>query len=268
MRSETQSRSARAGRVAASPAVGGRPRTYLLLAFIVLAVAACGQSEDPTGIAESAPAATTVKLDFFHKPLPEIPLPNDIATVYDAQSATRRRVNASMIAPTGFERRTRELLDDLDGWGLLQPITIPFSGPLDPHSIIAGHRDPDYDIANDVIYLINVDRASEEFGRIHHLDVGNGNYPFVVEERERYWENDPRAGLMTLVFEEVDEDLNGNGILDQGEDTDADGVLDKPNYLPGTNPDPNDPAARLIAPALLGIAGRSAIGRASCRERV
>jgi len=220
------------------------PWPFLLMAC---GLAGCGQSDEPAGLAGAQAAATTVKMDFFHKPLPEIPLPNDIATVYDGKSATLRRVNASMIAPTQFERRTRELLDDLDGWGLLQPITIPFTGPIDPLTVLAGHRDADYDPADDVIYLIDIDRRSPDFGKIQHLDVGNGNYPPVVEERDRYWENDVRAGLMTLIFEEIDEDLNGNGVLDPGEDTDADGVLDRPNYLPGTNPDPDDPAARYDA---------------------
>lgn len=231
----------------ASPLSRGGLQGGVLLLALALFASACDQSEAPVGLAPSPPTATTVKLDFFHKPLPEIPLPNDIATVYDAKAATLRRVNASMVAPTAFERLTRERLDELDGWGLLQPITIPFSGPIDPLSVLAGHRDPDYATANDVIYLINVDRKSPEFGRLHHLDVGNGNYPFTVEERARYWENDVRAGLMTLVFDEADEDVNRNGVLDQGEDTDADGVLDKPNYLPGADPDPDDPTARADA---------------------
>src|SRR5437016_6039722 len=71
-------------------------------------VSGCSMSESE-GIADSKPAATTVKMDFFHKPLPEIAMPNDIATVVDSSSATGRRINASMVAPTGFERRTREL---------------------------------------------------------------------------------------------------------------------------------------------------------------
>ncbi len=222
-------------------------RIHLLaLAAMAMLLGAC-RSDSPDGIAAAPTAATTVKLDFFHKPLPEIPLPNDIATVYDSTSATLRRINASMIAPTAFERRTRELLDQLDGWGLLQPITIPFTGPLDVQSILDGHRDQDYATANDVIYLIDVDPASPERGKVHHLDVGNGNYPVVVEERSRYWDNDPRAGLISVMFDEVDEDTNGNGVLDTGEDTDADGVLDKPNYLPGANPDPDDPTARADA---------------------
>ena len=204
-------------------------------------------SDAPDGIAKARPAATTVKLDFFHRPLPEIPLPNDIATRYDESSATGRRINASMIAPTGFEQRVRRKIDELDGWGVFQPITIPFTGPLDVESILEGHRDVDYDTANDVIYLIDVDRDSPDFGRVHPLDVGNGNFPVVLEDIDGYWDNDPRGWTISILFDETDEDTNGNGELDGGEDTDADGVLDRPNYLPGHSPDRDDFAARADA---------------------
>src|SRR3954465_1479946 len=89
----------------------------------------------PGGIAPSTPAATTVKMDFYHHPFPDLPLPNDLATRYDATSATGRRLNASMIAPTAFEENIRRHLDRLDGWGVFQTIAIPFTGPLDVKSI-------------------------------------------------------------------------------------------------------------------------------------
>lgn len=215
-------------------------------AALSLLVSACGNSSSE-GVADSQPAATTVKMDFFHKPLPEIAMPNDIATVVDQTSATGRRINASMVAPTGFERRTRELADKLDGWGIFQPITIPFTGPLDIESIRAGHRDPYYETDNDVIYVINIDRRSPEFGKLQLVDVGNGNYPVVLERRDNYWDNDTRSDTMSILFEEVDEDVNGNGVLDPGEDTDADGVLDKPNYYPGMSPARDDLAGRADA---------------------
>jgi hypothetical protein len=220
---------------------------------LLAAVGAGCMSSAPEGIAPSAPAATTVKLDFEHQPLPEIPLPNDIATVIDTSSPTRRRINASMIAATGFERGTRERLDELDGWSIFSPITIPFSGPLDVNSIRAGHRDVHYDPTNNVVYLINIDRQSPEFGKLQPLDLGNGNYPLALKDRNRFWDNDPRAGLVSLMFDEIDEDTNHNGVLDPGEDTDGDGVLDKPNYFPGSQPPsydptkPDDPAARTDA---------------------
>ena len=224
-------------------------RSNLLLSLVLAhlltsSLTACGS---PEGIADSQPAKTTVKLDFFAKPLPDIPLPNDVATRYDATSPTLRRINASMIAPTSFEAKTRAQLAELDGWGVLQGIAIPFTGPIDPLSIVAGHSDDDYDFADDVIYLVNVDKDSDAFGTLMPLDVGNGNYPVILEDRNRYWPNDLRAWSSSLAFEEADEDANNNGTLDPGEDTDADGILDKPNYLPGRNPDRDDLAGRADA---------------------
>jgi hypothetical protein len=214
--------------------------------FAGILVTACFSGE-PEGLLKAAPAATTVKMDFFHKPLPEIPLPINLATRYDETSATGRRINASMVAPTQFESHVRELIDGLDGWGVFQPITIPFTDELDVNSITAAHRDPNYGLDDDVIYLVNIDPASSDFGRVHYLDLGNGNYPVALEDIDGYWENDPRGDTISLTFEETDEDQNGNGILDPGEDTDADGTLDRPNYYPGANPDADDLAGRADA---------------------
>ncbi|MDF1564852.1 MAG: hypothetical protein P1V51_17550 [Deltaproteobacteria bacterium] len=223
-----------------------RKLAYLLpVALLASTLTAC--SPAPEGIALARPAATTVKMDFQHRPLPEIPLPNDIATRADLSSATGLRVNASQVAPTAMEIRVRQKVDALDGWGVFQPISIPFTGPLDVRTIVERHRDVHYDLEDDVIYLIDVDPDSAAFGQVHHLDLGNGNYPVVVERQTQYWANDPRAYTLSLGFEEVDEDLNGNGVLDPGEDTDGDGLLDEPNYLPGADPDPTDLAARADA---------------------
>lgn len=229
--------------------------------------AACG--DPPEGLVEAPRAKVTVKFDFDHRPLPDVPLPNDIATRPDPLSPTGLRVNASMIAPTEMEMRVRRLVDQLDGWGLQQPISIPFTGPIDVQSVLDGHRDPDYDLSNDVLYLIDVDRDSPDFGRLYHLDVGNGNYPVALEDLHIYGPADPRAFTLSIPFEEADEDLdangeltpgevdangngkvdpaedlNGNGYLDPPEDTDADGVLDEPNYLPGRTPGLDDFAGR------------------------
>lgn len=217
-----------------------------LLVALALSAPAC-MSPEPAGLAPAPAAKTTVKVDFWHKPLPEVPLPNDLATRHDPTSPTGRRINASMLAPTGFEARVREKLDQLDGWGVFQPITIPFTGPLDVESILKGHRDADYDLKNDVVYLINVDTDSPDVGKFTHLDVGNGNYPVVVEDIDGYWKNDPRGDTISVIFDETDEDTNKNGKLDEGEDTDLDGVLDVPNYLPGKKPDPANLAERADA---------------------
>ena len=78
---------------------GGLGRGLLLAILAILFVSGCNSS-DSDGLKGSPKSETTVKFDFFHKPLPEIPLPNDIATTFDKDSPTKRRVNASMIAPS------------------------------------------------------------------------------------------------------------------------------------------------------------------------
>ena len=216
--------------------------------YVAAALLLCAcLSPQPEGLAPSQPATTTVTMDFLRKPLPEIPLPNDIATRHDPTSATGRRINASLLAPTRLEQRVRALIDQLDGFSLMMPITVPFSAPLDVQSIIDAHSDPHYGLDDDVIYLVDVDRDSPDFGEIQYLDLGNGSYPVILEKRDEFWRNDPRSGNLTLIFEEIEEDTNGNGKLDPGEDTDGDGVLDHPNNLPGHDPAIDDPRARAQA---------------------
>ncbi|MBC8067771.1 MAG: hypothetical protein IAG13_05500, partial [Deltaproteobacteria bacterium] len=239
-----------------------------LVAIGTLAAFGCGE---PEGLMRAEPAAVTVKFDFDHRPLPDIPLPNDIATRHDPASPTGLRINASMLASTGYEQRTRALIDGLDGWGVYQPITIPFTGPIDVVGVRERHDDADYALGDDAVYLVNVDTDSQEYGRVHHLDIGNGNYPIVLERLDNYGDNDPRGWSINLVYDEEDEDKNdngridpsedenrdgvlqaeedrnGNGVLDLSEDSDADGVLDRPNYFPGRAPARSDLAGRADA---------------------
>jgi hypothetical protein len=241
---------------------------HLSLLSLASLLAACF-SVAPEGLGPATPAATTVAMDFYNKPLPEIPLPNDIATRLDPTSATGRRLNASLLAPTEFERTARANLDGLDGWGTYAPISIPFTAPIDVMSVRdrhcvdeprlpspAGFEEPDEgadvcvfdtDQTDDAVYLVNVDRDSEEFGRVHHLDLGHGNYPVVLEDTSGYWDNDPRDWLLSIFFDEEDEDLNGDGVLQPEEDSDSDGVLDVPNYFPGMNPERDDLEGRANA---------------------
>lgn len=219
--------------------------TALLLSS-TLGLAACTAS-GPEGLLRAPPASTTVKFDFFHLPLPEIPLPNDLAVRFDDASATQRRLNISEEAPTEMERRVRRLANTLDGWGVLQPISIPFTGDLDITQILAAHGQDDFDTSDDLVYLINVDPRSPNLGKLHHLDIGKNTSPGVLENLNGYGRNDPRGFTISLLFEEADEDLNRNGALDVGEDTDMDGVLDRPNYKPGLAPAADDLAGRADA---------------------
>lgn len=199
--------------------------------LVVIALAgfalACAAPE-PEGLRRADPGTgAQVKFDLFARPLPEIPLPNDLATRFDASSPTKRRINASMVATSTWETRIRAQLDQLDGWGTFAPITVSFTQPLDVEVIFDRHRD-DYEPANDAVYVIDVTQDSPDFCQAMPLDLGEGNFPFTLE-RTTYYPNDPHANANTLVFEENEEDANGNGQLDPGEDLDMDGVLDRPN---------------------------------------
>lgn len=236
--------------------------------FTLLGATACAE---PEGLMRAEPAEVTVKFDFDHLPLPDIPLPNDIATRADPTSPTGLRINASLFAPTEYERRTRGLIDGLDGWGVYQPINIPFTGPIDVVALRERHDEVDYDLSNDAVYLINVDTQSEDYGKVEYVDIGQGNYPIILERSDKYGSNDPREWNINLVFDETDEDLNrngvldpaedsnhdgvlqpsedrdGDGVLDLAEDSDADGVLDRPNYFPNRAPARDDLAGRADA---------------------
>lgn len=201
-------------------------RLSLLLVF---AVAASCASPEGHGLAPTEPGTgAKVKFDIYKKPLPDVPLPNDFATRFDATSPTKRRVNASMVAATKWEQATREVIDQLDGWGTYQSISVGFEKPLDVHNIVKRHVGDDYDPRDDVAYLIDITPDSPDFCERVPLDMGEGNFPLTLE-RPEYFVND-RAGEQ-LMFDDVEEDLNRNGQLDLGEDMDMDGVLDHPNTL-------------------------------------
>lgn len=172
-----------------------------------------------------------VRWELAAEPLPEIPLPNDVATWPDPSSPTGRRINASLVAPSGMERRLRQEFDRLDGWGTFAPITVGFEAPIDTDDMIArqgGARFGAEDWPRHAVYLIDM-----ETGVPVPLDVNGGRFPYVVADPDGYYSNDPHAGESNLLFETREEDLDGDGVLDPGEDTDFDGVLDHPNTLDG-----------------------------------
>lgn len=200
------------------------------LVLSTLALAGC-LSPAPEGLAfaDQGPGPK-VKFDVFHTPLPEVPLPNDFATRYDGSSPTRRRINASIeVAPTRWERATRTGLDGVSGWGTLAPITVSFSDLLDLEDILRRHQAP-VEVADDALYVIDVTEGSPELCAPQLLDLGQGHFPAVLDRKE-YYPDEPHLANESLLFEQEEEDLNSNGVMDPGEDTDMDGVLDHPNAL-------------------------------------
>ncbi len=208
--------------------------------FVVGALVGVACAPPPTGLAPALEGpGPTVTFDVFHLPLPEIPLPNDFATRFDAQSPTRRRLNASIeVAPTKWERRIRASLDDLSGWGTLAPITVSFEAPLDLKALTARHQAVQ-DIGDDALYVIDVTKGSPDLCQPQLLDLGQGHFPLIADERT-YFPDEPHDALEQILFEQQEEDLNQNGVLDPGEDTDMDGVLDHPNTLDGKTGGPFD----------------------------
>lgn len=205
-----------------------RPAAFTATILCAAALAAC--SSAPEGLLPTpAGDGPKVAFDLLHRPLPEIPFPNDLATRLDEDSPTGRRVNASLVAPTTLEGAVRAEMNALDGWGTFAPITVAFDQPLDALAIRAAHLDDDF--ANDAVYL--VDLAT---GEPVALDLGRGNFPVVLQDTNKFFMNDPREETSNLLFETAAEaDANHNGVLDPEEDTDHDGVWDAPNT---SGPDP------------------------------
>ncbi|MCK5689256.1 hypothetical protein KAI87_08300, partial [Myxococcota bacterium] len=182
-------------------------KKLVIILPLLLGSTACFSPESE-GLALAQAADTHVLVDMFAQPLPILPLPNNLATRTDHDSATGLRVNASIHATTLFESEIRDAIAEIDGWGTFQPISIPFTGPINVQSVIDGHRDKNYDFSDDVIYLIDVDPESVDFGKLHPLDLGNGNFPVILKKTDNYGPNDPRGWINSLMFEEADEDVN------------------------------------------------------------
>jgi len=67
------------------------------------------------------------------------------------------------------------------------------------------------------------------------LDIGAGNFSYVLKKLDKYWANDTRYSERNLLWDTIDETLDGTiTAYDPQYDTDFDGVLDRPNF---ENPD-------------------------------
>ena len=198
----------------------------------------CGVDTIPTSIG-SAPLGTgpTVRFDLLHRPLPDVPAPNDIATVADPTSRTGRRINASLLAPTRMEQVARQEFDEMEGWGTTAPISVAFSpGPgatpgapaIDLQDLRARMQGDGWDTSNDALYVIDLDTGVPAL-----VDLGGGDFPLTIVSSTGYYPNDPHADASNLLFETNEEGVG----LTQADyrpslDLDFDGVLDHPDTLP------------------------------------
>ncbi len=230
------------------------PMSVTAVALAAALISGCGSSLDPSGDEPEGLGSTerrggpVVVWDVEHKPLPEIPLPNDQATRLDPTSPTGRRLNVSLETVTEYERHTREIFNRLDGFGAYAGISVRFDAPLGLEDIAARHADDDF--RNDAFYLLNVDPACRRFGEEVALDVGRGRFPITLMSRSRRREDaqapfgyrleeesnklfpfDPFGEALTLMFPDRSEDVDRDGVLDPGEDLNENGVLEVANFL-------------------------------------
>jgi hypothetical protein len=200
-----------------------------------LVMAACAVDTAPTGLRRTpeGPGAHVV-FDTARRPLPEVPLPNDVATFPDPTSRTGLRVNVSLVAPTNMEKMARGGLNDLEGWGTYAPISAAFTKSPDADAREAAldlseirRRMPrgDFEFSDDPVYLVNLTTGVPVV-----LDMGSGSLQAVLRSPGLYWPNDPHAKDSNLLFETREEGLGLTQDQYRPElDLDFDGVLDHPN---------------------------------------
>ncbi len=202
---------------------------------LAIALASCTGDTVPTGLQATPPGTgPVVVFDLTAQPLPNIPLPNDVATFADPTSRTGLRLNASLVAPTHMEMVARQGFDDMEGWGTYEAITVGFSPApgadptqpaLDLANVLSRMTGDDYDFSNDPVYLVNLTT-----GLPVPLDIGAGNFPLTVSDPTSYYPNDVKVAEQNLLFETVEE---GVGLTQAdytpARDLDFDGVLDHPD---------------------------------------
>ncbi len=216
-------------------------RKILALVGFFVAASACEVDTIPAGLRRTPPGTgPRIKFDTAHRPLPEVPLPNDVATFADPTSRTGRRINVSLVAPTEMERRAREDFATMEGWGTSSPVSVAFERPddVDPREPaidledFASRMGDGHDLSNDPVYLVDLTTGLPVF-----LDAETNYYPIAVRDPFRYFPNDPKASEPNLIFETVEEGAGLPQAAYRPElDRDFDGVLDHPNTLRRARP--------------------------------
>ena len=126
-----------------------------LLAMTLILAACAGSPPEGLAPAVTEPSAPVVVFDLAARPLPEIPLPNDLATRLDPNEPfTGRRVNVSLDAPTAVEREVRRRLSLTNGFGIYAPITVSFTRPLNLDELEERHQH-DLDFDDDAVYIVD-----------------------------------------------------------------------------------------------------------------
>lgn len=225
----------------------------LLIALsCLIALAACDSDKEIElrGLRRTpAGSGPQVVFDPLNLPMPEIPFPNNLAARYDADSPTGLRLNFPTNAITGVERRTRELINNMTGFGTFAPISISFDQPLDVTTINSKS-----------IKVINISQSrrahpcthpncpnSLKYGAEADLEFGQGRFPLLIEPFD-FYPSDPIMNANNVlytpsemlygfdennVFDRYWTDLDGDGEVDHGNEYDFndDGVYDQNTEL-------------------------------------
>jgi len=207
------------------------------VAMLLLVAVACTMDTIPTGLQATPPGGgPLVQFDLTALPLPNIPVPNDVATFADPTSRTGRRLNVSLIAPTDLEQDARNGFSEMEGWGTFAPISVSFTRPsdiapteaaIDLESVRATMQRDGYDTTDDPVYVVNLSTGVPAL-----LDVNGGSFPRVIQNLQNYYPNDPRVTEQNILLETFEEGAGlAQGNYTPALDTDFDGVLDHPDTL-------------------------------------
>ncbi len=193
---------------------------------------------DAAGLLAAQGAGPQVMFDMTTPELPEIPLPNDVATFADPSSRTGRRVNVSTLAATQMESVERFGMTGLEGWGTTAPITVRFRSQnaaepaIDLADLYARMTNGEIDFSDDAVYLVDL-----ETGDPVPLDLGTRGMNFTVARRDAYGPNDPHAKESNLLFDTHEEGAGLSQTDYRPElDSDQDGVVDHPNVFGPADP--------------------------------
>lgn len=171
--------------------------------IVLLAIIGCKSGDHSEGLRESG-GGKGPKIVFDPKamPVPDIPFPNDIATVKDDTSATGLRVNIGVKASTRNLRNQRKQLNTLDGFGTYMPITIRFDDVVDLSTI-----------TDDNILLVKLDAPKK--GEVVPVDIGKGFFPHVWNPDKPWWRHDPFADANNIDMDPANiADLDGDTELE------------------------------------------------------
>lgn len=183
------------------------PRYLALLAAVPLLAAGCfdsgGASKSAAGFltTEDAPFGPSVVFDPLRLPVPDVPFPSDLLLRPSDKTFSGKAWNLSTEAPTAVERRVREKLDTLDGFGLYSPVYVRFDAPLDLTTI-----------TDDTVLIVNIQKGHPREGEIVPLDLGKGYFP-AYRPLPPFWGQDPMENVENLLYApDNTADLDGDGV--------------------------------------------------------